>query len=1446
MSIKKEMVVGILVGLMIAFFLSYPAEITGNVIGDNNNYVIQGIFEGNQNVSLASNASWIGERVNDESGYKVEYAGDVNNDGYDDFLILADRYYEEEDYNDEKIYLILGSANGWTNDMNLSNSNASWYGENIDYGFTEMSYAGDVNNDSYDDILLGSEQHEYGGNNAGMVYLILGSATGWENNQNISLAADASWYGETEGSICYKSNNAGDVNNDGYDDIIISAYGAKLDGLDVGKVYLIFGPSNNWHNLMNISEANASWYGEGEGDSLGVHISSAGDVNNDGYSDFIIESGNDYGGPNSGKAYLILGATNGWSNNIEISNSNASWYTETYGESIRGVSSAGDVNNDSYDDMLIIDEGNSLRQISGKLYIIMGSEGNWNNNINLSNSNASWRIEKFEDSAFDSIDGIGDINNDGYDDILVGTSQYNENDLYLGKVYLIYGSADNWNNNLNISNANASWYGGSEEGLGISVSKAGNINSDDYPDILIGANSYESSTGKTYLIYGGPSDSTETPASPTITNQRNYTNDRMSYIFSAQSSQTGTCTLYGNFSSSWSKNETKSITANTLFNFTQFILSNNSNYVWNVNCSNSSSDIGSGSNLTFTTLSPITLTISQQINYSNDGILYIFSAQSSQTGTCTLYGNWSGSWSKNETKSVTSSTKFNFTAITFTNVNNNYFWNINCSDDFGNTGRGSNSTFSILAINNLPALSNLMNYTLNLRQNLTFTASAKLNRTGICTLYGNWSGSWAKNETKEVTANVQFNFTSIVFSFNNLTYLWGINCTDSYGLKISENTTYKYTLNPYPVVTSISIVPSTVLTTTPEVGGVWTYSDQSNYPENASIYQWYIDGIEAWKPHSLVAYWRFDNSPQEVINNRVVQVVGNVNNVTGKIRGGYDFFENGTFVNTTSDSSLDFFTKYYSNGNGTFKDINYTWSAWIYPKGNQTMGILNKGYKDSFFMEGFSVYLKLSDGLKLCIGDRNPPDTEACSTENIPLNSWSLITITFMEATPNGYNNGSLYLNGNELLKYGISGFYTENTASFDIGRGRLHTGGWYYFNGTIDEVKVWNKSLSLAEISDEYNMTLYGQIDRSGANHTIPNLTSSYYSANTNLMFGVTPFNGILYGSQYNSTTKIVTTLTEQNTITSNTDSGSGNTATAQLESTTSSTDNERSVQSITGTYSGSRIYYPDNAPIEYSEGSNIELSYVPTSNSRFTNFTTLFGVKPLESRMYDLSIGYVCAGPDFALLKCTDWDYEKGICRDDKNNWTIVKTIPQGLHYINATFTPEDPGIGIGPIKLNQMVIEESPLEVGIIARLYFERFYELITGQSIKVVTNFITTKGECIEIWDCAYWTRWNENGTRQRTCQDLNKCGTEKNKPIQSETCQFISSEKPVQVQQPVSIYTIAAAFVLLLTTLGMLLKRIYNILKKTKKVKYIKRHTSKHIQKHKVKHHLSKHHKHRK
>jgi hypothetical protein len=225
----------------------------------------------------------------------VGAAGDVNGDGFADVIVGASNYSNGQTF-EGRAFVYPGSATGlatspvWTAEANQT---AATFGSSV-------STAGDVNGDSYDDVIVGALLLDNGQLDEGRAYAYLGSATG--------LATSPAWTAEGDQlhvNFGTSVSTAGDVNGDGYDDVIVGAPRFVNGELDEGRAFVYMGSavglttSAIWTTESNQSSA-----------SLGFSVSTAGDVNGDGYGDLIVGAGAFSNGQSfEGRAYVFLGAS---------------------------------------------------------------------------------------------------------------------------------------------------------------------------------------------------------------------------------------------------------------------------------------------------------------------------------------------------------------------------------------------------------------------------------------------------------------------------------------------------------------------------------------------------------------------------------------------------------------------------------------------------------------------------------------------------------------------------------------------------------------------------------------------------------------------------------------------------------------------------------------------------------------------------------------------------------------------------------------------------------------------------------------------------------------------------------------------------------------------------------------------------------------------------------
>lgn len=368
--------------------------------------------------------------------------------------------------------------------------------------------AGDINGDGLDDFLMGTSHSGRNGWESGTTYLILGrSQADWGMRRWLNNSADAVFLGDYANYSGYAVAGGGDINGDGLDDILIGS-GGRVSVLTTypGRAFLVFGrTAADWGGSFKIaSQSNVIFNGEKALDQAGVGVSIIGDVNGDGYDDFIISSnGDDSGGDSAGKVYLFLGKQN-WSSSLSLGSSNASFIGRYAGQAVGYcISRLGDVNGDHVPDFII----GSYTDV-GETYLVFGrSSVNWGKNYSLSNADVIFISENIGDKAGFLVADAGDVNNDGLGDILIGAYGYASG---AGKAYLIFGRSSGWPSRFYLSDADASFIGeaaGDQVGAMKSLGGSGDYDGDGYGDFLIGApfnDQAASDAGKVYLIRGKP------------------------------------------------------------------------------------------------------------------------------------------------------------------------------------------------------------------------------------------------------------------------------------------------------------------------------------------------------------------------------------------------------------------------------------------------------------------------------------------------------------------------------------------------------------------------------------------------------------------------------------------------------------------------------------------------------------------------------------------------------------------------------------------------------------------------------------------------------------------------------------------------------------------------------------------------------------------------------
>ena len=262
--------------------------------------------------------------------------------------------------------MILGSSLGSSTTIDLSNADYSFIGESSKWITSTVAAAGDVDGDGLGDILIGAPGIGPIGTAHGRAYLILGSSLGTDSTIELSQA-DYIFLGEEDTDKAGRVvSSAGDVDNDGLSDILISATTNDDGGSAAGKVYLILGSSLGSGTNIDLSNADYSFIGEDSYDYARMDITS-GNVDGDEFDDILIAASNHDSnvspfGPDYldelGKGYIILGSSLGSNSTIDLSDADYSFVGEYEEDALDHISIAGDVDNDGLDDILMGAPGN--------------------------------------------------------------------------------------------------------------------------------------------------------------------------------------------------------------------------------------------------------------------------------------------------------------------------------------------------------------------------------------------------------------------------------------------------------------------------------------------------------------------------------------------------------------------------------------------------------------------------------------------------------------------------------------------------------------------------------------------------------------------------------------------------------------------------------------------------------------------------------------------------------------------------------------------------------------------------------------------------------------------------------------------------------------------------------------------------------------------------------
>ena len=398
--------------------------------------------------------------------------GDLNGDGFDDVCVPAAEI--------NRVWVFYGSANGLKAEPDWTSAESGYFG---------WCDGADVNGDGYRDLLVGASTRDGSEEQQGAVFVYHGSAAGLETTHSLLI----------EGFSAYSRfgpvSNAGDVNGDGFEDIVV---GALWDNNSTGKSYVFYGSSsglNREHRTEidnpNFLPGNPMGCTLNSGDDyFGNYVNEAGDVNNDGYDDILVSAPNDKCRIfDEGVVHLYLGSSNGIATIPAL--------TVRGGQESAHLcfgTTAGDVNRDGFDDFTVgayaYDQDELTDRGVAKLYL--GGAG-------VPDAVEDWTLLGDQSGAYlgHGVGGHGDFNGDGFGDVLVTAFGRQAG---TGQAHVFLGSSTGFS-------TVAAWTVDGEQtgaNFGVYASGVGDIRNAGYDALLVPADQYstgQAGEGKAYIYH---------------------------------------------------------------------------------------------------------------------------------------------------------------------------------------------------------------------------------------------------------------------------------------------------------------------------------------------------------------------------------------------------------------------------------------------------------------------------------------------------------------------------------------------------------------------------------------------------------------------------------------------------------------------------------------------------------------------------------------------------------------------------------------------------------------------------------------------------------------------------------------------------------------------------------------------------------------------------------
>jgi hypothetical protein len=355
-----------------------------------------------------------------------------------------------------------------------------------------VGLGGDLTGDGFPDLALGAPAADQGGADSGVLYVVTRPIAG---NYAIGTRAVATLWGDPAAEVGASLSFAGDVDGDGVADLVVGAPGVSIFGAEAGAAYVLPGPFSGSRSIVGVG---FEFLGSGDGARAGAAVRGAGDLDADGFDDVVV--GAHGADSEAGAAYIAYGPISAGGIldyvDVELTGEAAG---DQAGSSVAG---AGDFDGDGFDDLLIGALGeSSVGSATGAVYLVFGPPAGSGSLGSLAD------LKLIGEGAFDyvghAVDGVGDTDGDGLDDIVVTARWEDGGGSSSGAAYLVLGGLSG---TMGLASADAKFVGtAANEQAGSAVAGIGDFDGDSLSDLLIGAEGGAlggASSGQVYMLQG--------------------------------------------------------------------------------------------------------------------------------------------------------------------------------------------------------------------------------------------------------------------------------------------------------------------------------------------------------------------------------------------------------------------------------------------------------------------------------------------------------------------------------------------------------------------------------------------------------------------------------------------------------------------------------------------------------------------------------------------------------------------------------------------------------------------------------------------------------------------------------------------------------------------------------------------------------------------------------